>query len=136
MHPHHTTPPWSPEERRRTLRSSLKAVLQSTADRPAVFLTCRVLTVLAAVVFLLVDDLGYNSFFHNPDHKTPSVNALARDEGVILEGTCTFQLHRWEPVHRLVPHVIPNHFYSTVRCRKTLSHLSAFTVCSVDGVAY
>ena len=65
---------------------------QSTADRLALFPTFRV---RVAVVFLLVDDLGYNSFFHNSDHKTPSVNALARDEGVILEGTCTFKYRRW-----------------------------------------
>ena len=57
---------------------------------------------LVPVVLLLVDDLGYNSFFHNPDHKTPFVNTLARDEGVILEGTCTFQLCRWEPLHHIV----------------------------------
>jgi len=34
------------------------------------------------------DDLGYNSFFHNPDHQTPEVNRLAREEGVIIESTC------------------------------------------------
>ena len=34
------------------------------------------------------DDLGYNSFFHNPDHQTPEVNQLAREEGVIIESTC------------------------------------------------
>ena len=34
------------------------------------------------------DDLGYNSFFHNPDHQTPEVNRLAREEGVIIESSC------------------------------------------------
>ena len=40
-------------------------------------------------MFILVDDLGYKSFFHNPEHVTPFVNTLARDEGVIVESTYT-----------------------------------------------
>ena len=44
------------------------------------------------LLVILVDDLGYNNVgWHNPDMKTPEIDALATEEGVVLEALYTFR---------------------------------------------